>query len=291
METSQEVENLWTEFVATRRPELRDDLIMRYAPLVRLVVGRLGIPSTGLLEAGDLLSHGMIGLINAVDRYDPTRGVRFEAFATARIRGAVIDQLRALNWLPRAAVSRVRQIEGTMARLEQQLGRPATEVEVATELGVPLTRYRQMLFEAGIVVLSLDTPLVAIMQEDEFPTLGELLEDQSTPGPVEQLERQERISLLASALDRLPERERLLLAMYYQEELTMKEISKVMGVSESRVCQLHMQAIMRLRSIFNVAGQHDHEKEDEKGEQVSEVGGKSSLAHGRWHRRWNPARF
>ncbi len=290
METSIVVDDLWTEFVATRRPELRDELIMHYAPLVRQVVGRLGIPSTGLLEAGDLLSYGMIGLINAVDRYDPSRGVRFEAFATARIRGAVIDQLRALNWLPRAAVSRVRQIEGTMATLEQQLGRPATEIEVATELGVPLARYRQMLFEAGIVVLSLDTPLITIMQEDEFPTLGELLEDQSTPGPAEQLEMQEKLTLLTSALDRLPERERLLLAMYYQEELTMKEISKVMSVSESRVCQLHMQAIMRLRSMFNAAGQY--ESEDEEEEKASEVGGrKGSLVHGRWHRRLNPARL
>lgn len=289
METSLEVDDLWAEFVATRRPELRDELIMHYAPLVRLVVGRLGIPSTSLLETGDLLSYGMIGLINAVDRYDPARGVRFEAFATTRIRGAVIDQLRALNWLPRAAVSRVRQIERTMARLEQELGRAASEVEVATELGVPLARYRQMLFEAGIVVLSLDTPLITIIQEDEFPTLSELLEDQSTPGPAEQLETQERLTLLTSALDRLPERERLLLAMYYQEELTMKEISKVMEVSESRVCQLHMQAIMRLRSIFNAVEHYD--SEDGKDKKASEVGGQSSLIHGRWHRRWNPARL
>src|SRR5579875_1221829 len=288
METSQEVENLWTEFVATRRPELRDDLIMRYAPLVRLVVGRLGIPSTGLLEAGDLLSHGMIGLINAVDRYDPSRGVRFEAFATARIRGAVIDQLRALNWMPRAAVSRVRQIEGAMAKLEQQLGRPASELEVAGELAVSLTRYRQMLMEAAITILSLDTPLITLMQEDEFPTLGELLEDQATPGPAEQLEMKERLALLATALDRLPERERLLLSMYYNEELTMKEISKVMGVSESRVCQLHMQAIMRLRSAFN-AGRQEGEDGGQTG--VKEAGGsKGSLVHGRWPRRSHPAR-
>jgi RNA polymerase sigma factor FliA len=288
MGTSIAVDDLWTEFVATRRPELRDELIMKYAPLVRLVVGRLGIPSTSLLEAEDLVSYGIIGLINAIDRYDPARGVRFEAFASPRIRGAVIDQLRALNWLPRAAVSRVRQIESAMAVLEQQLGRPASEIEVATELGVAVGRYRQMLFEAGIVVLSLDTPLITLMQEDEFPTLGELLEDQSTPGTVEQLEMQEKLSLLASALDRLPERERLLLAMYYHEELTMKEISKVMGVSESRVCQLHMQAIMRLRSAFNVSGQ-DESGESKKVDDIAE--GKGSLVHGRWHRRSNPARL
>lgn len=264
METPVEVDDLWTEFVATRRAELRDALVIRYAPLVRLVVGRLGIPSTSVLEAGDLLSYGMIGLINAVDRYDPLRGVRFETFATARIRGAVIDQLRALNWLPRTAVGRMRQIEHAMAKLEQQLGRPASESEVAAELAVPLPRYRQMLLEASIIVLSLDTPLITLLGEDEFPTLGELLEDQSTPGPAEQLEVKERLALLTAALDRLPERERLLLAMYYHEELTMKEISKVMGISESRVCQLHMQAIMRLRTAFNVT----QESEDEEGKGV-----------------------
>ncbi len=287
MKTSVEVDGLWAEFVATRRSELRDELIMHYAPLVRMVVGRLGIPSTSVLEAGDLLSYGMIGLINAVDRYDPSRGVRFEAFATARIRGAVIDQLRALNWMPRAAVGRVRQIEGAMAKLEQQLGRPASELEVAGELAVSLTRYRQMLMEAAITVLSLDTPLITLMQEDVFPTLGELLEDQATPGPAEQLEMKEQLALLAAALNYLPERERLLLAMYYQEELTMKEISKVMGVSESRVCQLHMQAIMRLRAAFK-AGRQEGEEGAQTG--VKEArGSKGSLVHSRWHRRSHPA--
>src|SRR5439155_22872245 len=111
MSPSAMIDDIWTEFVATRRSQLRDELITEYAPLVRFVVGRLGIPPTSLLEADDLISYGMVGLINAVDRFDPSRGVRFEAFATSRIRGAVIDQLRVLNWLPRSAVTRVRQIE------------------------------------------------------------------------------------------------------------------------------------------------------------------------------------
>ena len=251
MATSVITDDIWTEFVETRRSELRDELIVNYAPLVRLVVGRLGIPSSSLLDAEDLVSYGMIGLINAVDRFDPTRGVRFEAFATTRIRGAVIDQLRVLNWLPRSAMGRVRQIKSAMAALEQQLGRPPSDAEVAAELNVPIDRYRQMLFEVGIVVLSLDTPLLSLIQEDEFPTLGEILEDQSTPGPAEHLEMQEMLSILRDAIARLPEREQMLLAMYYNEELTMKEISKVMAVSESRVCQLHMQAIVRLRSAFS----------------------------------------
>ncbi|GCE13906.1 sigma-70 family RNA polymerase sigma factor [Tengunoibacter tsumagoiensis] len=245
-----EVQDLWMLFVARRDQKLRNELITLYAPLVRFVVGRLGIPPTGVLEAEDLISYGMIGLINAVDRFDPTRGVRFEAFATVRIRGAVIDQLRSLNWLPRSAISRVRQIEGALAVLEQKLGRPAKEEEVAVELGVTVERYRQMLMEMNASVLSLDAPLNSFLQDDEVTSLAELLEDHTAPGPVEQTEHQELTDTLSAAIEHLPEREKLLLALYYQEELTMKEISKVLSVSESRVCQLHMQAIMRLRAAL-----------------------------------------
>ena len=240
----------WNVFVETRDAALRDELIMRYMPLVRFVVSRLGIPPTSLLDADDLVSYGMMGLINAVDRFDPARGVRFEAFATARIRGEVIDQLRILNWLPRSAVSRIRQVETALATVEQRMGRPATDEEVAHEMDVPVERYRQMLVEAGVSVLSLDAPLSTFALEDEAMTLGELLEDMHTPDPAEQTERNELQLALSESLDRLPERERLLLALYYHEELTMKEISRVMAVSESRVCQLHAQAIMRLRTAL-----------------------------------------
>src|SRR5712692_5188264 len=245
------IDDIWAEFVVTRHSQLRDELVTEYAPLVRFVVSRLGIPPTTLLEADDLISYGLIGLINAIDRFDPSRGVRFEAFATSRIRGAVIDQLRVLNWLPRSAVARVRQIENALANLEQRFGRPAKEQEAAAEVGVSTDRYRQMLLEVGIVILSLDAPLGSLMQDDEVASLSDLLEDPDTMGPAEQVEQQELITLLTTAIDRLPERERLLLSLYYHEELTMKEISSLMGVSESRICQLHMQAVLRLRSTLN----------------------------------------
>jgi len=257
MGTSIAMDKVWTEFVTTRRPDLRDELITEYAPLVRFVVSRLGIPPTSLLEAEDLISYGMIGLINAVDRFDPARGVRFEAFATSRIRGAVIDQLRALNWLPRSAVARVKQLETALTMLEQRLGRPAKEQEAAAELDVSIDRYRQMLLEMGMVVLSLDAPLSSLAQDDELTSLSELLEDASSRGPLEEVEQQELTTLLQDALEQLPDRERILLSLYYYEELTMKEISKVMEISESRVCQLHMQAILRLRAILN--GERDQE--------------------------------
>ncbi len=168
MNASVTVDELWTEFCTTRRQELRDTLVTEYAPLVRFVVGRLGLPPTSLLDAEDFVSYGMIGLLNAIDRFDPARGVRFEAFATPRIRGAVIDQLRVLNWLPRSSISRLRQIEKTLAILQQRLERPATDEEAATEMGVTVERYRQMLFEVSTTMLSLDAPLSSIIHEDEF---------------------------------------------------------------------------------------------------------------------------
>ena len=260
-----EIDQLWEEFVAQKTPERRDMLITLYTPLVRFVVGRLGIPPTGLLDPEDLVSYGMIGLINAIDRFDPFRGVRFEAFASVRIRGAVIDQLRSLNWLPRSAISRIRQVEGALAVLEQRLGRPAKEEEVAKEIGVSTERYRQMLLEMNATVLSLDAPLGSLLQDDEVTSLSELLEDHNSPGPVEQTEQQELTDTLALALDNLPDREKLLLALYYEEELTMKEISKVLTVSESRVCQLHVQAIMRLRSALYSYQAGEYSSEDAAG--------------------------
>ncbi len=246
------IDEIWLEFIETRRCELRDELITQYSPLVRYVVGRLGIPQTSLLDADDLVSYGIIGLINAIDRFDPSRGVRFEAFATSRIRGSVIDQLRVLNWLPRSAVARVRQIEVALAELEQLLGRPANEREAATKIGVSIQRYRQMLLEMGIVVLSLDAPLGNLMQDDEATSLSDLIEDSALPGPAQQVEQLEILEALHAAVNHIPERERLLLSLYYNEELTMKEISRVINVSESRVCQLHMQAILRLRSAMHL---------------------------------------
>ncbi len=252
MSGSATINEIWMQFAATRDPELRTELITEYAPLVRFVVGRLGIPPSCLLDSEDLLSCGTIGLINAVDRYDPARGSRFESFATARIRGAVIDHLRTLNWLPRSAMARVRQLEYAVANLEQRLGRPPREEEIASEVQVTPSRYRQMLQEAGTIVLSLDAPLGPLVQDEGITSLADLLEDEHAPGPDEQVETQELLTLLRQALDHLPERERLLLALYYREELTMKEISKIMNVSESRVCQLHMQAVLRLRNALHI---------------------------------------
>lgn len=252
MGMSKTINDIWTSFAATRDPALRDTLITTYTPLVRFVVARLGIPPSCLLDADDLVSCGTIGLITAIDRYDPARGSRFESFASTRIRGAVIDHLRSLNWLPRAAMARIRQVEYAIANLEQRLGRPPTEEEIAAEAGISTSRYRQMLQEASTIVLSLDAPLGPLAQEESLTSLADLLEDEHAPEPNAQVEAQELMALLRVALNELPERERMLLAFYYREELTMKEISKIMNVSESRICQLHIQAILRLRHALDI---------------------------------------
>lgn len=246
------INNIWTNFAATRDPALRDTLITTYTPLVHFVVARLGIPPSCMLDTDDLVSCGTIGLITAIDRYDPARGSRFESFASTRIRGAVIDHLRSLNWLPRAAMARIRQVEYAIANLEQRLGRPPTEEEIAAEAGISTSRYRQMLQEASTIVLSLDAPLGPLAQEEGLTSLADLLEDEHAPEPNAQVEARELMALLRVALNELPERERMLLALYYREELTMKEISKIMNVSESRICQLHIQAILRLRQALDI---------------------------------------
>lgn len=276
MGVSAAISDTWTRFAATRDPALRDELITTYAPLVRFVVSRLGIPPSCLLDTDDLLSCGTIGLINAVDRYDPARGSRFESFASTRIRGAVIDHLRSLNWLPRTAMARIRQIEYAIANLEQRLGRPPKEEEIAAEAHVSPSRYRQMLQEAGTIVLSLDAPLGPLAQEEGFTSLADLLEDERSPEPDEQVEAQELMALLRVALEGLPERERLLLALYYREELTMKEISKIMNVSESRVCQLHIQAILRLRNALHIQQDSRQSKRPRRQRLMTETTPRSS---------------
>jgi RNA polymerase sigma factor for flagellar operon FliA len=244
------MEDVWAEFFKTHRHDLRQELIEAYMPLVRIVVGRLGVPTTSVMGLDDMLSYGTIGLITAIDRFEPGHGASFETFASLRIRGAVIDQLRTLNWLPRSAMSRVRQIETALGDLEQQLGRVPQEEEVARAMGISVDRYRQQLQEAGLLLISLDAPAAVRLGAEDVATLGDLLEDPDTPDPSEVVERQEIAALLSRSLELLPPRERLLLALYYQEELTMKEISSVMSISESRVCQLHTQALLRLRTAL-----------------------------------------
>ncbi len=242
-----EANEAWTRYDTSRDPTLRDQLIMQYAPLVKYVVDRLAVPVPACLEYEDLISHGIVGLLEAVERFDPQRGVQFKTYAIARIRGQIIDALRALDLLPRSARRRAREIETAIRALYTELGRPPTDEEVARWMGTDLESYRRDLAQVSCTLVSLDSPLESYGYDEGMP-LGELLTDETTPGPMELAEEQDLRSQLRQAIRELPERERLLIALYHTEELTMKEIGHVLNISESRVSQIYAKTILTLRA-------------------------------------------
>jgi len=234
---------------AAPSPTTRDELIVKYMPLVRYVVHRLALSLPPMLDVDDVMSYGMMGLIDAIDRFDAERAVKFETYAVTRIRGYIIDQLRALDWIPRSARQRARHIERTHDDLQRQTGRPPTSDEVAAHLGLDRNKYDQALQDASCVTLSLD----AMLHADEDAMGGglmQMVQDQSSPSPTAALEARDLKETVASALGTLSDREQHLLRLYYFEERTLHEISKVLEVSESRVCQLHTRALGRLRSAM-----------------------------------------
>lgn len=246
------VADRWIRFTADRDPELRGQLILQYAPLVKYVVGRLAIMLPRVMDSDDVLSSGVMGLIEAIDRFDPTTGVKFETYAISRIRGAILDELRSLDWIPRSARQRSQEIAKTFARMELELGRSPTDEEVASALGLDMHQYQQASISASAVLLSLETPVSGDGQDDGPGTsLVDTIESASAPNPERQTEEGELLESLTGALGALSERERILLSLYYEQELTMKEISIVLGVSESRVCQLHSRALSRLRASLS----------------------------------------
>ncbi|MBM4417058.1 MAG: FliA/WhiG family RNA polymerase sigma factor [Chloroflexi bacterium] len=237
-------EALWNDFAARRDGATRERLILQYAPLVKYVVGRIALNLPSVVDSDDVLSYGTIGLIDAVERFDPERGIKFETYAISRIRGAIIDALRSLDQIPRTTRQRAREIETAIAELESKLRRPPAEEEVARHLGMDLERYRDVIVRSGTTTVSLD----ALLLSDDEEGGPRAFEDRDSPDPQNTAVRREAERLLVEAVKRLPERERLVLSLYYYQELTMKEISRVMEISESRVCQLHAQAILRLRA-------------------------------------------
>lgn len=243
---------LWSSYqtgtrTGTTDPALREQLILKYAPLVKYVAGRLGVFLPPALSMDDLLGHGTVGLIEAVDRYDAFHGVKFETYAIRRIWGSMIDALRSLSMLPRSTIQQVKSLDSAFATLEHELGRSPTTAEVAERLGVGETEVYSMLLAANFSLLSLETKVTA--EEDGGLTLLDTLAD-GTDGPEVNLEKEELLASLARAIERLPERERLVLSLYYHEDLTLKEIGKVLQVSESRVSQLHSVALARLRAAL-----------------------------------------
>lgn len=227
----------------------RDEMIVKYMPLVQYVVSSLSFSLPPMLDTDDLISYGTMGLINALDRFDAERGVKFETYAVTRIRGYIIDQLRALDWIPRSTRQRARLIERTREEMERTLGRAPRADEVAQELGLDRAKYDLALQDASCVTLSLD----AMLHPDEENTPAALLgvvHDESSPSPSASLEAHDLKNTVSSALSTLTEREQYLLRLYYYEERTLQEISRVLEVSESRACQIHTRALKRLRTVM-----------------------------------------
>ena len=232
----------------------REHMILKFAPLVRYVVGRLAIVVPRVFDVDDLLSYGTIGLIEAVDRFDPTRGISFEAFASDRIRGSVIDALRAADWVPRSSRKRAKDIQKTMVVLEETLGRAPTDEEVAQELDLSMAQYHKAMADAVCTVISLQRA-VRTGEDDSAATLLDIVPDDATLSPGQHLEENELHRAIVAGLQRLDDREKKVLALYYEHSLTLREISEVLEISESRVWQLHARAIMRIRAYVEADAQ------------------------------------
>jgi RNA polymerase sigma factor for flagellar operon FliA len=231
----------------------RDELVVRYAPLVKYVIGRMAISLPAAMDSDDVLSAGTVGLLHAIDRFDPDQGVRFETYALQRIRGAIIDTIRSLSPLSRGAGRRARLLDETTALLAQRLGRAPTQEELARELGIDQTELGRMLLESAHVIVSLDGANGSGDDEGEVQSLRDLLHDPDEAATDEVVEENELVERLSSAIDSLPPRDRLVLNLYYHEELTLKEISRVIEVSESRVSQIHTAAVMKLRALLRTS--------------------------------------
>jgi RNA polymerase sigma factor for flagellar operon FliA len=240
---------LMGRFIATRDASLREKLILRYVPIVHYVLGRLGITSASLPNYDDAVSQGLIGLIEAVDRFDPKYGTQFSTYATLLVRGRVLDFLRSLDWLTRSARRRARAIQDATDALWNRLGRAPSEEELASFLDMDLPTLQQSLVDASLLIVSLDS--VTDLDEDGESSLHELLRDDKHPDPGENIDRLELRQALIQAIKSLPEREQQLLSLYYYNELTLKEIGEVLQVSEARVCQLHSRAVINLRATIN----------------------------------------
>jgi RNA polymerase sigma factor for flagellar operon FliA len=244
---------LWDDFKRTGDQALRERLILHYSPLVKYVAGRVRVGLPGALDSADFVSSGIFGLIDAIERFEPHRHIKFETYAIARIRGAIIDELRALDWIPRSLRQKAREIEQASVLLEQSLGRTPSESEIAKELGISLHELHQVFSKLSLVnVAALDELLALPTQSGDRIPLMETLEDGDAPDPVALFEVQETRALLARAVNSLPDRDKTVVTLYYFEGMTLAQIGEILGVSESRVCQIHTKAVLTLRGKLSV---------------------------------------
>jgi len=245
-----ELAALWAEFKGTASPQARERLILHYAPLVKYVASRVATGLPASVEQADLVSYGMFGLIDALEKFEPARGNKFETYAIPRIKGAIIDELRAMDWVPRSVRFKARQIEKAYSDLESMMKRAPSEKEVAARLGVTLKELHDVITQISFVsVLALDELLSVGSDRGEQVSLLDTLADLGSDVSMG-LEGQETRGLLAAAINSLSEREKIVVTLYYFEGLTLAEIGEILGVTESRVCQIHTKAVNQLRLQF-----------------------------------------
>lgn len=243
---------LWVRYQSGADRSIRDQLIVQYSPLVKYVAGRVGVGLPQNVEEADLVSYGMFGLIDAIEKFDPERGFKFETYAMARIKGAILDELRSMDWVPRSVRSKARGIERAFARLEADLHRSPTDEELAAELGMEVGELQDVVNQIALTgVAALDEMLAG--ERGESTSLGDTITTDLVPGPTDVLEEEETRQLLGRSINGMPEREKLVLTLYYYENLTLAEIGGALGVTESRVCQIHTKAVLHLKSRMAAA--------------------------------------
>jgi RNA polymerase sigma factor for flagellar operon FliA len=244
-----ELKDLWKRYKTTGDQRAREELVVAYSPLVKYVAGRMSSGLPAHVDEADLISYGLTGLISAIERFDLSREIKFETYAITRIRGSIIDELRTLDWVPRSVRARARQIEQANQKLEARLQRAPTDDEMATELAMGLADFHEALLQiSNSSMVALDEPWNVSDSGGDTVSRGDMLPDRGAPDPQALVDQGELRDRIADAIAALPEREKLVIALYYYENLTLREIGEVLTVTESRVSQLHTKAVLRLRS-------------------------------------------
>lgn len=247
-EKDKEIMELWRQYKKSGDAKARDRLILNYAPLVKYVAGRMGTSFPSHVDDSDLISYGLLGLISAIERFDLSRNIKFETYAITRIKGAIFDELRSLDWVPRSVRSLARQIERSSAALENKLHRAPTDKEMAADLGMSLKDFQEGLMRiSSSSIVALEELWTISSTGTDSVALIDTIEDKQSQDPAAVVDVNEIKERLAQAISNLPEREKIVIALYYYEGLTLREIGDVLGVTESRVSQLHTKAILRLK--------------------------------------------
>jgi RNA polymerase sigma factor for flagellar operon FliA len=243
------LDELWTQYKETDSKQAKDKLLVEYAHIVKYVVDRIAFRLPSSVDKDDLHSAGIMGLIRAVESFDTERGVKFETFASHKIRGAVLDELRALDWVPRSVRQKARELQKVHAELENELGRAPYDNEICSRLGISMGEYEDLLYEVTpATIISLEESMPEKDADSKDIKLIDTIEDPGSENPLKSLSFEELKDILKNTIAALPEKQRLVIALYHYEELTLKEIGVVLNISESRVSQIHSKTVIALRS-------------------------------------------